>query len=138
MKTNEKRKSRKIYYFGYPEYGNLGDHAIAVATIDYLHKKFPDTSVVKVPMFKGICSLLTTTYYENIINDNDILILTGGGNMGNQYIGEEYLRQLVIRHFPNNTIISFPQTINFVDNTANIINDFDCYLLQKYNMDHNY
>ena len=122
----------KIYFFGYPQHGNLGDHAIALAIIDRLKKHFPDNEIITVPVDEGVKDILTTEKYTSDIKPEDLIVITGGGNMGNQYIGEEYLRQLVIRSFPKNKIISFPQTIHFVDNGCNYVKYYNDYLKNTY------
>lgn len=50
-----------------------------------------------------------------MINADDIIMLHGGGNMGDEYIQEEELRRLVISTFKEQKVISFPQTIYFKD-----------------------
>ena len=47
------------------------------------------------------------------IKSHDIITIVGGGNMGNIYENYEELRRLVIKTFKNNFIVSFPQTIDF-------------------------
>jgi len=49
------------------------------------------------------------------IKSGDLVTTVGGGNMGDLYDQIEFIRQLVIRFFPNNKVISFPQTFDFSD-----------------------
>src|SRR5690606_36394559 len=54
-------------------------------------------------------------YVKRNIKKEDIITIVGGGNMGDLYDQIEFIRQLVIKFFPNNKIVSFPQTIDFSD-----------------------
>lgn len=52
------------------------------------------------------------------ISSEDILILHGGGNIGNEYLYSENIRRSVIRSFPQNPIVVFPQTVYFTDSLS--------------------
>lgn len=132
---SRKNNKRKVFFFGYPPFGNLGDHAIAFACFDYIKKFFPKCELIKITIDEGIETFLKGKGYADVIGPNDIITIIGGGNMGNQYMGEEYIRQLVIRNFPNNIIISFPQTIGFVENSVDIINFFNWTTGQKFQVE---
>ena len=106
------KEEKKILLFLVPGHGNLGDHAIAYAAIRYFKDKFPDYKIIEVN-FKE-----TYKYgkaLERIVNDDDLLFILGGGNMGNQYLWEENIRRTVISRFKNKNVISLPQTIYFTD-----------------------
>lgn len=93
-------------------YGNLGDVAITFAQKQFLQKLFPDYQVhefVISETFTGMKSL------KSYITEDDIITIVGGGNMGDLYDDIEFCRQFVVRNFPNNKIIIFPQTIEFSD-----------------------
>ena len=51
LKNNKKRK---VFFFGYPPFGNLGDHAIAFACFDYIKKFLPKHQLVKITIDEGI------------------------------------------------------------------------------------
>ena len=92
------------------DYGNLGDIAIAYAQNKFLKDNFPDHTIVVVPIsqtYRKIKSL------KKKMNKDDIVTITGGGNMSDMYEDIEEQRRFVIKKFPNNRIISFPQTMNF-------------------------
>ena len=103
---------QKIYIIGTPAYNNLGDHAIAYAQKLILNKYFPTHDIVEVTSyeFEEKFSTLKTE-----IKPEDIITIIGGGNMGNQYLKEENARQTIIKTFKDNIIISFPQTLYFID-----------------------
>lgn len=92
------------------DYGNLGDVAITLAQEDFLQKNFPEYQIIDFPI------AMTYTHMKSlkaIVNEDDIITLVGGGNMGDLYDDIEACRQFVIHQFPKNKIISFPQTICF-------------------------
>ena len=106
------RNSKKIFFLDSPDYGNIGDQAIALAIKEFAGKNFPDYEFVEIlqkDVSKHIKSL------KKQISKNDIIFLTGGGNMGNVYKIYEATRRFVIQSFPSNKIIVFPQTIDYTD-----------------------
>lgn len=100
--------SPKIVIVGCPDYGNLGDHAIAFA-----EEVFVKTQCnLAVVMQYGP---LRTKWRELVecIQPGDTICLQGGGNMGTLYESYENERLAVIDRFRNNKIILFPQTISY-------------------------
>lgn len=108
---SEVDKSKKKVIVGLAaDYSNLGDVAITYAQEKFLMDLFPEYQIVDFP--------ITQTFHQmkelkNIINEDDIITLVGGGNTGDFYDSTEYARQLFIKKFPDNKIVSFPQTIDF-------------------------
>jgi len=94
------------------DYGNLGDVAITYAQTEYLQRKYPDANIIDFPISKTFTNMKSL---KKIIKDRDIITIVGGGNTGDMYDDIEYSRQFIIKEFPNNQIISFPQTIDFSD-----------------------
>lgn len=101
---------RKVFVFLAADYGNLGDVAITYAQERILKDKYPDSEIVDVPISKTL-SLLRSI--KRTVTPNDIITITGGGNMGEMYGDIELLRLMVIRMFPKNKVIVFPQTIDY-------------------------
>ena len=111
-KFNNLKNRKKILIALIPTHGNLGDHAIAYASIKYLSDKFPEHEIVEINFNE------TYKYgksYESIINKDDLVCIIGGGNMGNQYMTDENIRRHMIKHFKNVRVVSLPQTIYFTD-----------------------
>lgn len=107
--NNTKQESR-IILFCTPEHGNLGDHAIAIAQHKFLKDNFSEKKVIEI----------TSAFYskkekiiKNLINNKDILIISGGGFLGSLWINEENIVRNIIKNFKTNKIIIFPQTIFF-------------------------
>ncbi len=106
-------EKRNLFLMQTPTHSNLGDHAIAVAQIDFLKTNFLDDNLVEVNQ-----SLLDDFIqkYKDRVSKNDVILIHGGGNFGNQYLREENWRRKIIENFPDNTIVSFPQTIYYTNN----------------------
>ena len=103
-------KKPDYYLLGTPEYGNLGDHAIAFAEKEFIK----DCN-------KKVIEITSPTVYYNIkgikrLIKNKPIIITGGGFLGSLWLNEENMVRKIIKEFPNNKIIIFPQTV-FYENT---------------------
>ncbi len=108
---------KRIFIFLAADYGNLGDVAITYAQHKFLSSTFSDYIITEIPISKTLMGL---EYVKRIINKDDIVTTVGGGNMGDLYEQIENYRQLVVEYFPNNKIISFPQTIDFSETLKGI------------------
>lgn len=110
---NINKNDEKVWIALAPDYANLGDIAISIAQYAILKKAYPNRKIIEFPM-------LNFFKYKNkiqsLMNDKDIITIIGGGNMGNLYIEGEERRRDIISSFPNNKIISFPQSIDFENN----------------------
>lgn len=105
------RTIRAVVLMGEPEYENLGDHAIAYAT-----KKFIESNC-KEYCYIGISENHIRYSFNQVrksISKDDVLLLQGGGNMGDLYPDQIDIRKKVIKSFPDNKIIIMPQTIHFL------------------------
>ncbi|HWO76915.1 MAG TPA: polysaccharide pyruvyl transferase family protein [Bacillus sp. (in: firmicutes)] len=97
------------------DYGNLGDVAITKAQITFIKDAFPNHKIVTVYL-NEINSMLVPL--KKLVNSKDIITIIGGGNMGDLYEVFEEQRRGIISFFPDNKIISFPQTIDFTKSTV--------------------
>lgn len=107
---NEDNSKKYVYFLDAPEYGNIGDQAIAFAMEKFMGDFFPDY-IQREILENDIYSYLK--YLKSIIKPKDIICLTGGGNMGVLYQRYEAIRRLIIKNFTDNLIIIFPQTIDY-------------------------
>lgn len=107
---NIKKNRQKIIVALAADYGNLGDVAITYAQTVFLKKYFPEAEVIDFPISKTFSHMKSL---KSIIQPNDIITIVGGGNTGDMYDDIEFCRQFIIRQFPKNRIICFPQTIDF-------------------------
>lgn len=101
---------RKVFVFLAADYGNLGDVSITYAQEKLLRVHYPDCEIVDVPASRTL-SLLRPI--KQIAKAEDIITIIGGGNMGEMYGDIELLRLMIIRAFPGNKVIVFPQTIDY-------------------------
>lgn len=101
-----------IFILDEPSHGNIGDQAIAYAESSFVKKNFPTIAIVEFTEDKILSNLKNL---KKTIRDEDIIILHGGGNLGTLYIQYEEIRRFIIKKFPNNKIIVFPQSIFFED-----------------------
>lgn len=99
-----------VFIFLAADYGNLGDVAITYAQKAFLKKHYPNHEVIEVGAGETL-SLLHSI--SSTIKNDDIITIVGGGNMGDLYGDIELLRLLVVKSFPNNKIILFPQTLDY-------------------------
>lgn len=103
-------KIKKIILMGIPNHGNIGDQAIALAEEQLIKRIFPQIEIIEFPEKGLVNSVLAKRY---IINDDDVILMHGGGNIGDTYEVPEDGRRSIIEMFPNNKIIIFPQTAYF-------------------------
>lgn len=100
----------KAFVFLAADYGNIGDLAITSAQARFLTRHSGKPNVVLVPISRTR-SLLRPIKKQ--ITPTDLVTVIGGGNMGSLYPDIEELRQLVVRSFPRNRIVCFPQTLDW-------------------------
>lgn len=109
----EDTTKKKIFLLMEPEYGNVGDQAIAYATEKYISDYFSEYYLIKVTEENTYKHMKTI---QRVCAANDIIFLQGGGNMGSLYPQIERLRRFCIKCFPNNKIVSMPTTATYRDN----------------------
>lgn len=118
VKRNEKPL---IFLLATPNHGNIGDQAIAIAEMEFLHNELSDFNVIEISFNEY---LFSKSVISNWIKDDDTICYHGGGNMGIQYFECEEVFRDIIKRFPNNKIVSFPQTI-YYGNSDKGINEFE-------------
>lgn len=92
-----------------PLYRNIGDMAIAVAQEQYLHRIGVDDFDEYVENDRWA----SLAYYRRVISPDTVIVLQGGGNMGERYFGLDLKRASVIKAFPRNRIVIMPQTTDY-------------------------
>ena len=115
-RLNSYRGKKKYVLIGVPEYDNLGDIAIGYSEEHFIanHKS------------EGVELLVVTElnfwkyfkHLKEVISEEDIICIQGGGNFGNQYPDQEKIRRKIISNF-NNTIILMPSTFYLIDEEKN-------------------
>ena len=109
LKRNNGYSSR-VVFIGSPLHGNIGDHAIALAMRSFFAREFPDQIVVEIPgeIFRRYVSV-----FQESIRPSDCVVVIGGGFLGTLWMNEEEMVRLIVRSFPENRIVIFPQTVFF-------------------------
>lgn len=102
--------TKGVIYVLAPSYSNLGDVAIYVKSIDYIKNKL--NLPIKSILYSRQCVNKKNLFSLSVSSD-DIIVLQGGGNMGNLYANEELLRQNIVKWFPKNYIISMSSSSCF-------------------------
>ena len=113
FKLSVDKNKPRCFVFLAADYGNLGDVAITYVQEMLLAEKFTDYQIVDIPIS---CTLKALSFVKRLIKTNDIITITGGGNMSDLYFDIELCRLLVVKEFPNNRIIIFPQTVILSNN----------------------
>src|SRR5690625_1316823 len=99
----------QAYIFLAADYGNLGDVAITYAQTRFLEKN-SNYQVIEIPISQSLEGLW---FVKKHIKPGDLVTTVGGGNMGDLYEQIEFIRQLTFKFFPDNNMLSFPQTFDF-------------------------
>ncbi len=100
----------RCFIFLAADYGNIGDIAIYAAQKQYLESTLINYEVISIPISQ---TRFVLSSIKKQVKANDLITIIGGGNMGSMYPGIEELRQLVIKSFPSNRIVCFPQTLDW-------------------------
>ena len=101
-------KQKKVFLIFTPEYGNLGDHAIAKSEknlLDELNISYTEITGVQLKSIQGVGAL-------RVFNGATILI-TGGGFLGTLWFSAELLVRDIIKNNPRSKILLFPNTIYY-------------------------
>ena len=101
-----------VLFISTPTHGNLGDQAIVLAQ----KKIFEDIGLRKNVI--EICKsdyFLAASFLSMLLANDALIVIDGGGNVGTLWIEEEYKMRDIIKRFPQNPIVIFPQTAYFED-----------------------
>ena len=109
----EKEDGKVSLLIGTPIHTNLGDHLITMAQYQYLREVGYPQKVIEyfeilMPMYHTQKKII-----KNTVTPEDLVVISGGGWMGNLWIPEELLIQQIIKDFVDKKIVIFPQTIYF-------------------------
>lgn len=106
------RKVQKIVYTltPPPRLSNIGDQAQVVAILKWLNDNYPSVPIVEVD--KDECTSMIKPL-KRLIQKEDLIFIHSGGNLGDRGMWSETGRRTIIQNFPNNKIVSLPQTIHF-------------------------
>ena len=107
IKINITKKIIRFIIFNAPIHNNYGDDAILISTQEFLKTYFPHNKQIII-YFREVLNYERLIKY--IVNENDIIIINGGGYFGlNEHIIKEHVK--IVKIFHNNHIIFFPCSI---------------------------
>ena len=124
--VRERRFSNAIWIMGLPEYNNLGDCAIGYATINYIKNNFSSSDIFTVT--EKEC-LARRNKIKKLIQEDDLIILQGGGNITDVYPEQQMIRKKILKTFKSNRIIIMPQTVYFTNSNYGKKQQRDTYRL---------
>lgn len=113
IKKNYRRighQSKRVFLLGTEEFGNIGDHQINISVVAFLEKVLPNHQIYEVTAKEWETH---KPFLEKVVNTDDLIVFAGGGNFGDTYPFSHKLRAEVIRRWPQNSKLVFPQTIYF-------------------------
>lgn len=101
---------KRVFVIGTPCHGNLGDHAIAIAEERFIREALPAYTYVEIEMpFYRKCK----DKLKKMVRPGDLIIVSGGGWMGNQWFHNELVIREIVQAYQENAVIIFPQTIYY-------------------------
>lgn len=93
--------SSDYVYLDLPYYSNIGDTLIWAGTSNFF----------KTVPFKCLHSYGLSTYFPFSLSSSTVILLQGGGNLGDLYRVHSDFRRKIISTYPNNKVIILPQTV---------------------------
>lgn len=105
-------ESPPIIYLFYVACGtNMGDHAIVRAETEFIHRCLGDeVTIVEIQTGQTESAI---DYLRKNIRKQDLIVLSGGGYIGDEYIEVYTPLKRILKEFRKNKTIVFPQTIYF-------------------------
>lgn len=100
-----------VYVFFVAAGTNMGDHAIVEAEIRYLNKIFNNN--VNIHEVSVSQTESAVDFLKKNVKGTDIIVLSGGGYIGDEYVEVYYPLKKILKNFSNNKIFCMPQTIFF-------------------------
>lgn len=93
-------------------YQNLGDMALTYAQKRFIESVLPNHEIL---LFPSLDTYQRMKALKAVCDREDIITTIAGGNMDDVYPSLENARRFIVRSFPDNAVISFPQTFAFSD-----------------------
>lgn len=105
---------QRFFMFGIPTYNNLGDQMIGFAQKLFFRRNFPQLLYIEItePQTDQAIAEL-----QKQLRPSDMIGFIGGGNVGSYYLNHERARRKVFSTFIDNLTVSFPQSVNFNENS---------------------
>lgn len=108
---------KRVFLIGTPLHGNLGDHLIALAEQNLIADTLKDIPCIDIP---SSVYVKCREYIKQIINNKDMIVITGGGWLGCVWPGDEQIVRNIVSDFKGNKIIIMPQTVYYGDSEEKV------------------
>lgn len=122
IKYRLKIKNSNCILLDTPEHGNLGDQAITISEKQYISSNFPQCNMIEITADK---LNENEKKYAKLTPVNCLILVHGGGFLGELWPNEEMRFRRILKEFHNNRVIVFPQTITFSLDTSEGIAFFE-------------
>lgn len=104
--------TREVALIGFPNHGNVGDSAIWLAQLAFC----------RAHQLKIVYTCERRTYSSKDLGrrlgPSTTILLSGGGNFGDLFKGDQDLRERVLSDFPDAPTVQLPQTLHFKGHEA--------------------
>lgn len=102
--------ARGVALLGFPDHGNVGDSAIWLGQLAVLR-------ALGLGRPRYLCGRRTydRRTLARRLRRGDVILLSGGGNLGDLWPKEQAFRERVLADFPDRPVIQLPQSIRFRD-----------------------
>ena len=121
LKRFKNDKNKKIVLLFTPNHGNLGDSAITLGELKFFKQYFGDFSIYEFTLRE--CQFFRKKIAKHI-NENDIVIIHGGGFIGSLWKWSHNYFVKLLKTFAYNKIFVFPQTIFFYEKDQSLKEKF--------------
>lgn len=104
------KRKRRVYFFHIPVNSNMGDQAIIYTEKMFVKKYLSNCKRIEIPYYLEDRDF---NFLVHLIKPTDLILIQGGGSLGDLYPKEDLRTQNIIKTFVNNKIIIMPQTITY-------------------------
>jgi len=106
------RKRKYVFLLATPTHTNIGDQMIVFGMEAWCKKYLSEYTYMEYDdsVYKNWAYF---DFMKLVIKKRDLIFLRGGGSVGDWYIGYEYFVRYVLKSYPKNRIVMFPQSVSF-------------------------
>lgn len=121
--------NRRWIIMNAPDHNNLGDHLLTMGTVKFVNDLVLDEEVIEITGRQWDACKMDIIPKISI---EDIIVIVGGGFMGDLWPGQDGRVKQILQEFSQNKIIFFPQTFYYInDEKSNSKSDIEIYNKKK-------